>query len=393
MATLRALVIGGGIGGLTAALALRAIGADVTVYERAASLESVQTGGGIHLWSNALQVLRHIEIESDVRAVGAEVEQAEFRAWGGPVLARWPVGAISRKVGAPTVGVSRADLHPVLTRAVGADQIALNAQFESFAEDHGGVTVRFTDGRTDHAELLIGADGISSVIRSQIHGQHPQRYSGYTVWQAIIDYPVDQAPRDHFRVTWGRGMRFAYYGVGNGQLYWFGVANAPARERDPAEGKVELLLDRFTGWPEPTRSIIAATPDGAISRIDMRDRPPLKQWGAGRVTLLGDAAHPMTFNVGQGACQAIEDAGSLVRHLRHQPDVPAALRAYEAERIKRTTPIVNLAWKLGVLGRWEHPGACRLRDLILRGVLSTIALRGHERDMAYDAWDDRFVTA
>ena len=121
----------------------------------------------------------------------------------------------------------------------------------------------------------------------------------------------------------------------------------------------------------------------------MRDRPPVKRWGEGRVTLLGDAAHPMTFNVGQGACQAVEDAGSLARHLGGASDIPAALRAYEVERIKRTTPIVNLAWQLGSFGRWENPIACRFRDQMLRVMLSTVAWRGHERDMAYDVWDNR----
>lgn len=390
---LRAIVVGAGIGGLTTALTLREIGIDVSIYERAPSLEAINSGGGIHLWSNALHVLQHIGMDGAVRAAGAELELAEFCSWRGPVLSAWQIGAISRNVRMPTVGVSRADLHPVLTQAVGADRIAVNTQCTGFTQDEGGVTVRYADGQTERADLLIGSDGISSAVRAQIHGQQQQRYAGYTLWQAIVDFPVDRAPVDYFRVIWGRGRRFGYYRVGGGRLYWFAVANAPARGQDPERGKAASLRERFANWPEPVESILAATDDAAMSRVDMRDRPPLEHWGEGRVTLLGDAAHPMTFNVGQGACQAVEDAGALARHLSQNPNVPAALRAYEAERIKRTTPIVKLAWQLGTLGRWERPSACRFRDLMLRGVLNTVALRGHRRDMEYDAWDDRRLSA
>lgn len=392
MAGLRAVIVGGGVGGLTTALSLRAIGVDATVYERAPSLEAAQSGGGIHLWSNAMHVFNHLGMADAIRAVGAEQGVAEFCSWRGPLLAHWPIDEFSRRVGLPTIGVSRADLHPVLVNAVGAEHIVFGTQCTGFTEDASGVTVRFADGREERADLLIGADGISSAVRAQIHGQQPQRYAGYTLWQAIIDYPTDQAPADYFCVLWGRGQRFSYYRVGGGRLYWFVVGNAPAREQDPPHGKAEMILKRLgPGWPALVPAVIRATGDDAISRVDMRDRPPVKHWGEGRVTLLGDAAHPMTFNVGQGACQAVEDAGALARHLGGASDIPAALRAYEAERIKRTTPIVNLAWQLGSFGRWENPLACRFRDQMLRVMLSTVAWRGHERDMAYDVWDNRQI--
>jgi 2-polyprenyl-6-methoxyphenol hydroxylase-like FAD-dependent oxidoreductase len=245
MPGLRAVIVGAGVGGLTTALALRAIGIEATVYERAPSLDAAQVGGGIHLWSNALHVYRHLGIADAIRAAGAEQGTAEFCSWRGPLLSRWPIGAISDRVGLPTVGVSRADLHPVLVDAVGAASIVTGAQCTGFTEEAGGVTARFADGREERADLLIGADGISSAVRAQLHGQQPHRYAGYTLWQAITDYPTDQAPADLFRVLWGRGRRFSYYRVGGGRLYWFVVANAPAREQDPERGKGALILGRL----------------------------------------------------------------------------------------------------------------------------------------------------
>jgi 2-polyprenyl-6-methoxyphenol hydroxylase-like FAD-dependent oxidoreductase len=255
-----------------------------------------------------------------------------------------------------------------------------------FTQDATGVTARFTDGREERGDVLVGADGIKSVIRAQLAGKSNPRFAGYAVWQAILPSDVSQrladgAPVGIFRVLWGRGSRFSYYHVGGERLYWFCVLNAAEGGRDVDKG---ALLARFRGWMKPTEAIIDATDQATINRADHYDRQPMQQWGEGRVTLLGDAAHAMTFNVGQGACQAIEDGVVLAKCLGQHSDVSAALRAYEARRMGRTAAMQKRAWQLGSFGRWTNPLACSVRDQMMKVTLKSVALRAHREEMAYE---------
>jgi 2-polyprenyl-6-methoxyphenol hydroxylase-like FAD-dependent oxidoreductase len=383
----RALVVGAGIGGLTTAIALRRSGWEVTVFERAPGPGALRTGAGIHLWHNAMRVLSDLGIGEQVCAVGWRQRVAEFCTWRGDVLASWPIEAHEHRFGVPTLGVSRADLQPVLAGVVTAlgAELRLGMPCRGVRDQGGHVLACFADGTRERGDVLVGADGLHSTVRAGLLAEPPPRYAGYTIWQAIIDFPHDRVPAGTFRVLYGRGARFAYYHVGGGRLYWFGLANAPARGRDPEHGPRDRLVALFAGWARPVEAIVGATPPGAIQRQDIRDRKPVRRWGRGRVTLLGDAAHPMTFNVGQGACQAIEDVAVLARQLQEADDAVAALRAYERLRRPRTTAVTRRAWRLGAVAAWESLVACALRDRALRLVLSTVGLRGHERDMAFTA--------
>ena len=379
-----ALVIGAGIAGLTTGIALRRAGWDVTVFERAPDLGALQAGGGIHLWHNGMRVLACLGIADQVCAVGWRQRVAEFCTWRGDVLASWPIAAHEDRFGVPTLGVSRADLQPVLVGALDA-RLRLGASCDGVRDEGGQVVAMFADGAQAHGDVLIGADGLNSTIRAAMVTESAPRYAGYTIWQAITDFPHDQVPAGTFRILYGRGSRFAYYHVGGGRLYWFGLANAPAREHDPVHGPGDRLRALFAGWAPPVEAIVEATPPAWIQRQDIRDRPPIRRWGRGLVTLLGDAAHPMTFNVGQGACQAIEDAAVLAQCLTEADDTAAALRSYERIRRPRTAAITKRAWRLGAVAAWENPIGCAIRDRVLHVVLSTAALRAHERDMAFTA--------
>lgn len=368
---MRALIVGGGIGGLVTARALRLRGLDVAVFER--TPEPRPVGAGITLMANATGVLRELGLVDAVVAAGSRLTHGESRSWRGDLLVSIPFAEVDRRLGAPSVGIHRADLLRVLLDALEPGTVRFGAEFVAFEQDRAGVTAHFASGASERGDLLIGADGIHSTVRARLLADGPPRYAGYTAWRGVTtgaDVPSD--------TSWellGRGARFGMAPIGGGRTYWYATANVKAGEVDPPGGRKADLEHRFADWWEPVRALIASTPEPDILRNDILDREPSDLWGIGRVTLLGDAAHPMTPNLGQGACQAIEDAVALAAALARGDDVVAALRAYEAARQPRTAKITRLARRFGQVGQWEHPVACRLRNAALRLTPSALALR------------------
>lgn len=360
----RALIVGGGLGGLSTALALRRTGWDPIVFERVPDLRQAQVGGGLHLWPNALRVLRQLGIVDRVEAAGARQRRAEFVTASGKPIADADLDEHEREYGVAPIGISRGALHEILTEAVG-DALETSADCTGFDQDADGVTARFSDGREERGSFLVAADGLHSRLRARLHAGEPEPfYVGYAIWRALLENGVDLTPPGTFRIVWGPGARFVFYPVGGQRLYWAAIANAPEGGDDPPEGRKASLLARFEGWPDPTTRLIEAANEQAIFRTDNYTRKPAKRWGEGRVTLLGDAAHPMLFNVGQGACQSMEDAIVLARNLSESDDVASALRAYEASRMPPTAKLMKLSLRLGRLGRFENPLSCAIRNAV-----------------------------
>ena len=362
---MRAVIIGAGIGGLTTSIALRQAGVETKVFERASELREI--GAGITLWPNAIKALRKLDVADAVLAAGgAPAMGGEVRSWRGEVLYEVPVGALEERYGV-SVGLHRANLQTTLLSALPDDAVRLGAECVGFEQDAAGVTVRFADRREERGELLIGADGLNSTIRAQLFGDKKPRYAGYTAWRGMVE-TREKFVRDGLGFeSWGRGARFGLLNMGQGQLYWFATANAPEGEQDVTTGRKEELLRRFERWHEPIPAVIRATEEPAILRNDVYDREPVKRWSTGGVTLLGDAAHPTTPNLGQGACQAMEDAVVLARCLEEVEDsLTAALRLYEARRAARTAFVARRSWLVGRIGQLENPLLCRLRDALMK---------------------------
>jgi len=377
----RALIVGGGIGGLAAAHALSGQGFDPVVFERADDVRKVELGGGFHMWTNAMLALQRLGLYEQVQEIGAPLALTEYRTSSGRLLTSWPVGEIASEHGVTDVGVSRQDLQALLVRVVGGDRIRLGAECTGFEQDGDGVRVKLADGSEEPGSLLIAADGLRSTVRAQIHGRHEPDYAGYTQWQSLIpDEGYALPPRDE-RVLFGRGARAVLHRVGGERLFWAAVLYGDEHGPVARAGR-DTLLERFAGWQEPVPTAIAATPPEGIARLQIYDRVPLSRWGVGRVTLLGDAAHPMTTNLSQGACQVLEDAAALARCLREHGDVEAALRAYELTRISRTSPIVRQSHRIARLGALRHPLACALRDRMTAVALGGPGLKAHRRFVA-----------
>ncbi|MGN6362569.1 MAG: FAD-dependent monooxygenase [Thermomicrobiales bacterium] len=382
---LSVIIIGGGIGGLALALALRAIGIAAMVYERASNLERASFGSGFFLWANAMAALRQIGFADEVAQVAAPIAHFEEYNWRGDHLATWPVAELSQPTGVPSVCVSRADLYQALLGALRPDVLQLGAECTGFTQDDRGATAHFADGRTVRGDLLIGADGVHSAIRQTLYRKRRAPYAGYTAWHAIIEDSYQDHLGETFREAWGRGARFVHYPVGHGRRYWAAFLAVPSDYTLPT-GTQASLWQRYHRWMDPIPDLIAATSDADLHRTPIAASLPLRSWGDGRVTLLGDAAHPMTPNLGQGACQAIEDAVTLAKCLQgvtSRSDLPAILRDYEARRRRRTNPVVFRAWGIGRTGLWKNSAACMLRDQINRVVFNTIALQQQRKDLTH----------
>jgi 2-polyprenyl-6-methoxyphenol hydroxylase-like FAD-dependent oxidoreductase len=390
---MRAMIVGAGIGGLTAAIALRRAGIETTVFERAGEIKEV--GAGILLAANAVRALGQLGLFHEVSQLGTPASAGLIYSWRGDTLAEVPARELEKRSGAPSVAVHRADLQRFLLKEVGEKNVVLGAECSGFEQDEAGVTATFIDGTVERGELLIGADGLFSTVRARLFGREKPRYAGYTAWRAVVEPGRDLLPWGSGFESWGRGARFGCAHIGGGRVYWFATRNAPEGKRDgpvgsPSEPKA-VLTRLFDGWHHPVPDLISETRESAIRRDDLYDREPLSgSWGQGRVTLLGDAAHPATPNLGQGACQAIEDAVVIARCLEQvvqsnaKAGVPTALRRYEVLRGERTAWIVRRSRALGRIGQIESPLLCRLRDAALKVTPTRLQLRQLERVMHPD---------
>jgi 2-polyprenyl-6-methoxyphenol hydroxylase-like FAD-dependent oxidoreductase len=333
-----AIVVGAGIGGLTAGAALIRDGWSVRVYERRDSLEDIAFGAGLGIYTNGIRALGQIGLADQVVRSGTSREHFDQRSWSGKRIASWPVGEIASRIGAPSIDLTRSALVRILGQAVGADPLRLGVACTGFEQDGEGVTVHFSDGATERCQLLIGCDGINSTVRTQLLGPIKPSYQGYTAWRGLVNFQHEAAPLHMFQQFWGRGRRIAFYHVNEeGLLFWIAIANAPEGERDPEGGGKARVTGLFESCAEPIPAMIAANEEAEIQRLDVYDLDPIGSWAQGRVTVMGDAAHAMTFNTGQGACQAILDGVALAKQLREADDIPSALHGFESSRRKART--------------------------------------------------------
>jgi 2-polyprenyl-6-methoxyphenol hydroxylase-like FAD-dependent oxidoreductase len=336
-----AIVVGAGIGGVTAAVALQRCGWQVSVLERAPELGEV--GAGISVWPSAVAVLEELGVKG-VEKAAAQAKPAGMRKPNG----RWVVEAADLGVELPVM-IHRAQLHDLITDQFGPG-ITVRTGFTvtAVSQDDAGVTVHGADEEL-RADLVVAADGIRSGIRRALYPEYkgPQ-YSGYTAYRGIADVEIDDGGGE----TWGRGRRFGFARLIDGRIYWYATANQPSGQG----GDHASVVEAFGDWHEPIQTILRGTPPEDVLQNDIYDLAlPLVPFVQGRVVLLGDAAHAMTPNLGRGACSAIEDAGALARHL-------GSLSAYDEERRRVTAQLVRRSRGVGRLGQVENPMVCAIRD-------------------------------
>ena len=382
---LKAIIVGAGIGGLSAANALRRAGIDVAVFERMPELREV--GSGLTLWVNAMRGLAKFEAEEPIRARGAEVQRIENRLWSGRSYKTLPIGRIGEKYGKHSVSIHRGELQSALAALLPEGVIHLGAQCTGFDQDAEGVTARFADGHEERGDVLIGADGIGSAVRTQLFGQPKPRYSGYTCWRSAVRIEHPRLEPTVYTQVYGRGSNFGIFPIGDGYWSWYGTKMTPAGGGAGGDGATwkREALDQFRGWYETVPAAIEATDEAAFVRQDISDLKPIKTWGTGRVALLGDAAHATTPALGQGGCMAIEDAVVLSRELSSNGDVPAALTRYAEARRDRANGIVRTARFQGYIYHGPNVVVGAVRTMMIGIAPVAIAMRVVDNLMGYEA--------
>lgn len=377
----KALIIGAGIGGLTTAVALQKAGFAVDVYERAPQLNAV--GAGISLWPNAIKALDQLGIGSHIRTMGMTEGSGGIHNAKGQTLFSTDVHVAEARFGAPTIVIHRANLSQIVQDAY-TGGLHLGKQFVGYVEDATGVTARFTDGTTANGDLLICADGIHSVLRQQWFPTSHPLYAGYTAWRGVVKF-------DHAQVgkLWGesigRGDRFGLAPLSEGQIYWYASQNLPEKTKIATAQLHPHLLKIFGDWSAPIPAVIQATPSETILQNDIYDIAPLPEWVRGRVALLGDSAHAMTPNMGQGGCQAIEDAVVLSKCLqKYEGNIEAGLLAYQSQRLPHANKVAQNSRRIGQVLAQSNPLVCALRDLAFRLMPAEVQMRNLEAIVAHE---------
>jgi FAD-dependent urate hydroxylase len=332
---LRVAIVGGGLGGLTAGIALTRAGNEVDLYERAPEITPI--GAGISLWPNGVKVMHWLGLGAQLDLRAPPLDRIRYLTPDGELLCEIPLDDLTRAAGQRVFPLARTDIQLLLFEHLGRERVTLGAACTRVEQDDGGVTLHFADGRSSQADLLVAADGVRSVLREHVLGKPwPPRYAGGVNWNGLVEASDALNPPGAFTIVVGERKRCGLMPVSGDRLYFF--FDAPLAIDDVVErgGWRAELRALFHGWEPPARTLIDRLDEDGLVRQPLHDLEPLERFVRGRVALLGDAAHAATPMLGQGAAQAMEDAEVLSRCLATTDfGIPHALERYQQQRRDR----------------------------------------------------------
>ncbi|MCW1874228.1 FAD-dependent urate hydroxylase HpxO [Erwinia sp. INIA-01] len=342
---MKALVIGGGIGGLSAAVALENAGIDCEVYEAVKEIKPV--GAAISIWPNGVKCMHHLGMGEIIETFGGPLRSMAYQDHlRGEVLTQFSLAPLISRTGGRPCPVSRAELQREMLDFWGRDRVQFGKRVTHTEENSDGVTVWFTDGTSAQGDFLIAADGSHSALRPYVLGYTPERrYAGYVNWNGLVQIDEAIAPAEQWTTFVGEGKRVSLMPVSDGRFYFFFDVPLPAGLPEDRTTLRADLSRYFSGWAAPVQTLIAALNPETTNRIEIHDIEPFDRLVRGKVALLGDAGHSTTPDIGQGGCAAMEDAVVLGAVFREHRDIESALREYEAQRCDRVRDLVLKARK------------------------------------------------
>ncbi|MBP2171334.1 FAD-dependent urate hydroxylase [Erwinia toletana] len=379
---MKAIVIGGGIGGICAALALKRFGIETAVYEAVKQIKPV--GAAISIWPNGVKCLNYLGMKEPLRALGGPMHYMAYNEYQqGQTLTRFSMDPLIESVGERPYPVARAELQAMLLDNYGRDAVQFGKRVTAVEQSASGVTAFFDDGSEAHGDLLIAADGTHSVVRQHVLGYPTERrYAGYVNWNGLVEIDESIAPANQWTTFVGEGKRVSLMPVsGNRFYFFFDVPLPPGLAEDRSTLRADLQR-YFRGWAPQVQQLIASINPETTNRIEIHDIEPFMPLVKGRVALLGDAAHSTTPDIGQGGCAAMEDAVVLATVLQtHSLGIEDALLRYQDKRAVRVKDLVLKARKrcdvthgkeMAVTEQWYKELEQETGERILAGMCETI---------------------
>ncbi len=360
------IISGGGICGLTTAIALHQKGFEVTIYEAAKEIKAV--GAGLNLSSNAIRALGAIGLEKAIIAKSKAQIGGQFLTPKGKVLNHTDLQPLVEKFGVPAlISIHRADLHQILLDEI-KDKVPFytNKRGESISKNAKGFELHFSDGTSVTGDYLLACDGIHSAIRKQLLPDVSSYYAGYTIWRGLVHHQPGAIKLEFPFKTWGKNGQFGAVPMSNNRMYWYASFKAKAKDPSLRAIKISDLEKRFKDYHAPIPQLLALTKASDVLLNDAEELPNLPNFAFGKILLMGDAAHAMTPNLGQGACQSIEDAVVLAKLLAIESTPEKAFITFEQERIPRTQKAALDSRNVGKAAHLDNSILIALRNFYLR---------------------------
>lgn len=355
-------IIGGGIAGLTTALALSQSGIDSEIFEASPEIKAV--GAGLGLGGNAIKAFMKLGIAEEVMNLGRFMDEFIIKDYKGKTITRADSKALGKKYGVDNFTIHRVVLHDFLLSRLNQEKIQTNKKLADLKLLDNSISLEFEDGTQHETEYLIAAEGIHSVVRKKLVPGSEPRYAGYTCWRTVIDN--NQLKLNGTYESWGPGRRFGIVPLAGDKIYLFATLNAPRHDPAMKAFKVQDLQNTFRDFHSPVGEILEQTRNEDLLWNDIIDIKPINRFAFDRILLIGDAAHATTPNMGQGACQAIEDSVVLSQELARQDNPVLAFKNFEQRRLKRTHYITKNSWNIGRMGQVENKAVMAIRNFILR---------------------------
>ena len=356
-------IIGGGIGGLTTALALKQAGQEVTVYESATEIKPV--GAGIVMANNAMQVFDKLGVRKKIENAGHKISNIKITDAQLNTIAASELTKFENKYGVYNVAVHRAELQNILANAIGFQNIQLSKRLLKIQQE-SNFKLTFDDNTSINADIVIGADGIKSTVRNQLFGTGNIRDTKQKCWRGVTEFDWTSKYSHEAFEAWGKGKRFGFVKISDKKVYWYAAINEMLKKNN---ADIRGLFKEF--HPEVVK-IISETPKDKIIFSDIIDLKPINQWQKGKVCLIGDAAHATTPNMGQGACQAVEDAYVLGKLFGQGKSVEEVFTQYEKLRMEKAHFIVNTSWTIGNVAHLHNSVTVWLRNVLVKTIPKSV---------------------